>query len=165
MSGFDLDDDDFEDAQGESGAIRELRKAYKALQKQLKEVTAEKDALQSSVRERSVKDVLASKGLPEKIAKFIPSDATSAEAVEAWLNENGDVFGVTAAQEEQAPTGGQPQEVDPNLAAWQRISATQSSGQPFTNDPDQLDALIKAASNPEELNKLLFGSAAGPSAV
>lgn len=164
MSNFDFDDDDFEDAQGDSGALRDLRKAYKALQKQLKEVTAEKESLQSSVRERSVKDVLASKGLPEKIAKFIPADATSAEAVEAWLNENGDVFGA-AVPESQAETEGQPQQVDPNLAALGRISATQSTGQPFTNDPDQLDALIKAASNPEELNKLLFGSTSGPQAI
>ena len=162
MSDFDFDDDDFGDAQGDSGALRDLRKAYKALQKQLKEVTAEKESLMSSVRERSVKDVLASKGLPEKIAKFIPADATSAEEVEAWVSENADVFGVTAAQ---AETEGQPQQVDPNLAAWQRISAAQSTGQPFTNDPDQLSALIRSASNPEELNKVLFGNVSGPQAV
>jgi hypothetical protein len=161
MSEFDFDDDDFEDAQGESGALRELRKAYKSLQKQLKEVTAEKESLMSSVRERSVKDVLASKGLPEKIAKFIPAEATSAEDVESWLSENGDVFGVSG----QGSTEEQPQEVDPNMAAWQRISATQAGGQPFSNDPDQLNALIKAASNPEELNKVLFGNTTGPMAI
>lgn len=161
MSDFDFDDDSFEDAQGDSGAVRELRKAYKALQKQLKEATAENEALKVSVRERSVKDVLASKGLPEKIAKFIPSDATSAEDVEAWITENGDVFGV------QAETEGQPQQepTDPNLEAWQRVSATQSGGQPFSNDPDQLAALINSAAGPEELNKVLFGNVTGPQAV
>lgn len=161
MSDFDFDVDDFEDAQGDSNAVRELRKAYKALQKQLKEVSAENESLKSSVRDRSVKDVLASKGLPEKISRFIPPDATSAEEVEAWLAENGDVFGVTSDTE----TEGQPQQVDPNLAALQRISTAQSSGQPFTNDPDQLSALIASASNPEELNKILFGSVTGPQAV
>lgn len=163
MSDFDFDDDDFGDAQGDSGALRDLRKAYKTLQKQLKEAVTENESLKSSVRERSVKDVLASKGLPEKIAKFIPADATSAEDVEAWLSENGDVFGAVPAE-----TEGQPQQdapVDPNLAAWQRISQTQSSGQPFTNDPDQLSSLINSASSPEELNKLLFGTTAGPQAV
>jgi hypothetical protein len=163
MSDFDFDDDDFGDVQGDSGALRDLRKAYKTLQKQLKDAVSENESLKSSVRERSVKDVLASKGLPEKIAKFIPSDATSAEEVEAWLSENGDVFGAVAAE-----TQGQPQQdapVDPNLAAWQRISQTQSSGQPFTNDPDQLSSLINSAANPEELNKILFGTTAGPQAV
>lgn len=164
MSDFDFDDDDFGDAQGDSGALRDLRKAYKTLQKQLKDAVAENESLKSSVRERSVKDVLASKGLPEKIAKFIPNDATSAEDVEAWLSENGDVFGATV----DAETQGQPQQdapIDPNLAAWQRISQAQSSGQPFTNDPDQLSALISSASNPEELNKILFGTTAGPQVV
>ncbi len=164
MSDFDFDDDDFGDAQGDSGALRDLRKAYKSLQKQLKDAVAENESLKSSVRERSVKDVLASKGLPEKIAKFIPADATSAEDVEAWLSENGDVFGASAT----ADTEGLPQQdapVDPNLAAWQRISQTQSSGQPFTNDPDQLASLIKSAGDPEELNKILFGNSAGPQAV
>ena len=102
------DDDDFSDAQ-ESNAMKELRKAYKAAQKSNKELQEQLTNLQSSLRERSVKDVLASKGLPEKIAKFIPSDATSAEDVEAWLSENGDVFGVQAATEEQ------PQQVNPEL--------------------------------------------------
>ena len=158
MSDFDWDDDDSEDAQ-ESNAMKELRKAYKAAQKQNKELAEQLQQMQSSLRERSVKDVLASKGLPEKIAKFIPETATSAEEVEAWLTENGDVFGVQAATEEQ------PQQVNPELQAWQRIAATQSSGQPFTNDPDQLSGLIANADSPEALNKLLFGSATGPQAV
>lgn len=164
MSEFDFDFDDNEDAQGDSGALRELRKAYKSLQKQLKEATEMNESLQSSMRERSVKDVLTSKGLPEKIAKFIPSEVTSAEDVEAWLADNGDVFGVS---QQAASTEGQPQEEapDPNLAAWQRISATQSGGQPFSNDPDQLAALIQGATDPVELNKILFGNPTGPQAV
>ena len=158
MSDFDWDDDDSGDAQ-ESNAMKELRKAYKAAQRQNKELAEQLSQMQSSLRERSVKDVLASKGLPEKIAKFIPSEATSAEDVEAWLAENGDVFGVQASTEEQ------PQQVNPDMAAWQRIAATQSSGQPFTNDPDQLSGLIANADSPEALNKLLFGTTAGPQAV
>lgn len=159
MSNNDWDeDDDFADAQ-ESNAMKELRKAYKAAQKSNKELQEQLNSLQSSLRERSVKDVLASKGLPEKIAKFIPADATSAEEVEAWLSENGDVFGVQAATEEQ------PQQVNPELQAWQRIAATQAAGQPFSNDPDQLAGLIANADTPEALNKLLFGNLTGPQAV
>jgi hypothetical protein len=159
MSDFDWDDDDTEDAQ-ESGAMKDLRKAYKAAQKQNKELQEQLNGLQSSLRERSVKDVLASKGLPEKIAKFIPTEATSAEEVEAWLAENGDVFGVQATATEE-----QPQQVNPELQAWQRISATQAGGQPFTNDPDQLAGLIANADSPEALNRLLFGNVTGPNAV
>lgn len=160
MSNFDWDDDDSMDA-SESNAMKELRKAYKAAQRQNKEMQEQLESMQSSLRERSVKDVLASKGLPEKIAAFIPKEATSAEEVESWLSEYGDVFGIQSDSSE-----GQPQqEASPELQALSRIAATQSSGQPFSNDPDQLAGLIANADSPEALNKLLFGNTTGPMAV
>lgn len=160
MSDFDWDDDDsFEDAQGESTAMKELRKAYREMKKQNKELQESLNGMKTSVRERSVKDVLASKGLPEKISKFIPEDVTSAEEVEAWVAEYGDVFGVQTRSEEQ------PEAPNPELQALTRISATQQSGESFSGDPDQLDALIRAATTPEELNRVLFGNALGPQAI
>lgn len=160
MSDFDWDDDDsFEDAQGESTAMKELRKAYREMKKQNKELQESLNGMKSSVRERSVKDVLASKGLPEKISKFIPEDVTSAEEVEAWVAEYGDVFGVQTQSEER------PEAPNPELQALTRISATQQSGESFSGDPDQLDALIRAATTPEELNRVLFGNALGPQAI
>ncbi len=160
MSDFDWDDDDAADAQ-ESNAMRELRKAYKAAQKQNKELQEQLESIQGSLRERSVKDVLASKGLPEKIAAFIPKEATSAEEVESWLSEYGDVFGISSDSGESQPQ----QQNSPELQALSRIASTQSSGQPFTNDPDQLAGLIANADSPEALNRLLFGNAMGPQAV
>lgn len=162
MSDFDWDDDDSMDA-SESNAMKELRKAYKAAQKQNKEMQEQLAQMQSALRERSVKDVLASKGLPEKIAAFIPNEATSAEEVESWLSEYGDVFGIQSGSDSSE---GQPQqEASPELQALSRIAATQSSGQPFSNDPDQLAGLIANADSPEALNKLLFGNVTGPQAV
>jgi hypothetical protein len=161
MSNFEWDDDDTEDAQNESNAMKELRKAYRAATKQNKELAERLEAIQSNVRERSVKDVLASKGLPEKIAAFIPKDATSADEVENWLNEYGDVFGVQSSSEAQQPAA----QASPELQALGRIASAQSSGQPFSNDPDQLAGLIAGANSPEELNKLLYGNAAGPQVI
>lgn len=163
MSGYEWDDDDdFDGASGDTNAMKELRKAYKAAQRQNKELMETLDSLKSSVRERSVKDVLASRGLPTKVAKLIPSDASSAEEVEAWLDEYGEIFGIEspAPSEEQKPAA-----PDPDLQAIGRISAAQSSGQPYSGDADQLDALIRGAQTPEELNKILFGSFSGPQAV
>ena len=69
MSDYDWDDDDDNDgASGDTNAMKELRKAYKAMQKEKKELMESLDSLKSSVRDRSVKDVIASKGLPEKVA-------------------------------------------------------------------------------------------------
>ena len=161
MSEYEWDDDDLETS-NDGNAMKELRKAYKKLQAEKKELSEALEGMQSSLRERSVKDVLASKGLPEKIAAFIPKDATTSEEVEAWISEYGDVFGVQAGEAEEPA---QQRQVNPELAALNRISETQSSGQPFTNDPDQLASLISSAQNPEELNKLLFGSVTGPQAI
>lgn len=162
MSAYD--DDDFEDDGLDAGgnALQQLRKANKAKDRQLKELTEQLQQMQKSLRERSVKDVLAAKGLPDKIAAFIPESATTSEEVEAWITEYGDVFGVQQQQAEQPATS---QQSDPSLDALGRISQVQSTGQPFTNDPDQLSALINSAKSPEELNKLLFGTTAGPQAV
>jgi len=160
MSEYEWDDDEM-DAQGETNAMRELRKAYKKLQAEKKELAESLEAMQSSLRERSVKDVIASKGLPEKVAALIPTNATTSEEVEAWLTEYGDVFGVQVEANE--PT--QQSQVNPELQALNRISETQSSGQPFTNDPDQLASLIASADSPSALNKLLFGTETGPQAI
>jgi hypothetical protein len=160
MSEYEWDDDDI-DTSSDSNAMKELRKAYKKLQAEKKELAETLESMQSSLRERSVKDVIASKGLPEKVSALIPKDVTTSEEVEAWITEYGDVFGVQVEAEQPE----QPKQVDPDLAALNRISETQSGGQPFTNDPDQLASLIAAADNPEALNKLLFGSATGPQAI
>jgi HSP90 family molecular chaperone len=158
MSEYEWDDDDIDTS--DNNAMKELRKAYKKLQAEKKELAETLESMQSSLRERSVKDVIASKGLPDKVAALIPKDATTSEEVEAWLAEYGDVFGIQAEANEPE----QPKQVNPDLAALNRISETQSSGQPFTNDPDQLASLISGAQNMEELNKLLFGSTTGPQA-
>lgn len=160
MSEYEWDDDDLETS-NDSNAMKELRKAYKKLQAEKKELSEMVEGMQSSLRERSVKDVLASKGLPEKIAAFIPKDATTSDEVEAWIAEYGDVFGVQV----EADKPEQPKQVNPDLAALNRISETQSSGQPFTNDPDQLASLISGADNAEALNQLLFGNTSGPQAI
>ena len=159
MSEYEWDDDDIDT--NDSNAMKELRKAYKKLQAEKKELSEQLEGMQSSLRERSVKDVIASKGLPEKVAALIPKDATTSEEVEAWIAEYGDVFGVQVEAEQPE----QSTQVSPELAALNRISETQSGGQPFSNDPDQLSSLINSVDNPEELNKLLFGNVMGPQAM
>lgn len=161
MSEFDYEDDDFdvEDAPRENTVLRDLRKANKAKERQIRELSDQLSTLQRSVRERSIKDTLANKGLNVKIAAFIPETLTTSDEVEGWINEYADVF------------GGAPSEVSddaepsPELQALGRIAAVQQSGQSYSGDADQLSALIASAKNPEDLNKLLFGSTAGPNVV
>ena len=159
MSEFEWDDDDLEANDG--NAMKELRKAYKKLQAEKKELAEQLDSMQSSIRERSVKDVIASKGLPEKVAALIPKDATTSEDVENWLSEYGEIFGI---QETSEATSEPKAALSPEMQSLSRIAETQSSGQPFTNDPDQIAGLIAGADSAETLNKLLFGTASGPQA-
>lgn len=162
MSEYDnWDDDGGEDARGED--IPELRKAYRKLQKQNKELIDQLSGAQKQVRERSVKDVLAARGLPSKIAAFIPESANTSDEVEAWISEYGDVFGVQVEDQEQGSA--EPERpVDPSLKALSRISEAQSTGQTYSGDSDQMGALIAGARSQEELNEILFGNATGPNA-
>lgn len=163
MSEYDDWDAEIEDAQGDNGDIPELRKAYRKLQKQNKDLLEQLNGMQKQVRERSVKDVLAAKGLPPKIAAFIPESANTSEEVEAWISEYGDVFGIQV-EDQASDAEVAPRQVDPALQALGRISQAQATGQPYSGDPDQLAGLIAAARTPEELNQILFGTSEGPSA-
>ena len=163
MSEYDWDDDeDLSSAPNDSNAMKELRKAHREAQKRNKEMSAQLESLQSSLRERSVRDILDAKNIPAKVAALVPKDITSAEDVESWLAEFGDVFGFTSQdskQDESTPI------VNPELEKWSRISSTQSSGEAYNGDNDQMSALINAATSVEELNKLLHGNSTGPLAM
>ena len=163
MSEYDWDDDDdLSGAPNDSNAMKELRKAHREAQKRNKEMSAQLESLTSSLRERSVRDILEAKKLPAKVAGLVPKDITSAEDVESWLEEFGDVFGFNiqgSKQDESKP------KANPELEKWSRISSTQSSGEAYNGDNDQMSALIKAATTVEELNKLLHGNSTGPLAM
>jgi len=163
------DDDDFDnddDNNGSGDGIKDLRQANRKMAKQLKELTAENSTLKSSNRLRSVKDAIQAKGLNPKIAALLPADlGTDEAAIETWLDEYGDLFGPAVVTD--APTGA-PGEKDqgtlsPDALASQRISAAQAGGKPAdANDLDLLMSQVASAQSPEELTKLLFGSANGP---
>jgi len=165
MSGIEDDYDDYDDEFGgdargsDNNVLRELRKQNRAKEKQIKELTERLTGLAQQARERSVKDVLAAKGLSPKIAKFIPEDMTSEEEVSAWVEENAEIFGGTPASVES-----DGEAAGPDLSGLTQISQMQSTGQPFDGDADQVAALIRSARTPEELNKVIFGSSQGPDA-
>lgn len=159
MSDFEWDDDDLDTNDG--NAMKELRKAYKKLQAEKKDLAEQLDSMQSSIRERSVKDVIASYGLSDKVSALIPNDVTSAEEVDEWIQTYGDVLGLEYEESNEA-TSEPKADVSPEMQSLSRIAETQSSGQPFTNDPDQIAGLIAGADSAEALNRLLFGSADGP---
>lgn len=144
-------DDEFDDF-GDEGTdvVKQLRKVNRTLEKRAKELEQELKGLQTQTRQRTVKDVLQAKGINPKIAAFIPQDIeTSEEAINGWLSEYGDVFGVNSnANSEQASNNS----ID--VSANTRINQVVSTGQVPDVDSDAL-AKILSAGNAEELNRIL----------
>ena len=98
----DDEEDDVEvDFNGaDTDLVKKLRKALKAEQKRAKELESTLGELSKAQRERVLKDVLTSKGVNMKVAKFIPTDLdASEEAINSWLEQNGDVFGFEIQKE------------------------------------------------------------------
>ncbi len=147
------DEDDFLDEDNEpQDVVKQLRKVNRTLEKRMKELEAEANTLKSQTRQRTVKDVLTAKGVNPKVAAFIPQDIEiSEEAVTAWLNENGDVFGINkteaAKEETRAAT-------NPAFAAQKRINEVVSTGTPPGVDEDSMARILNAKSS-AELNDIL----------
>lgn len=156
---YDDDDYDYDD---ESNPLKALRKENRSKEKQIKELQEQLQSLSKAQRERSLGDVLASRGLNSKIARFIPENVTSEEDVASWLDDNAELFGVTPSQ----PAGDEsPSESDATLQSLAKIATTQSGGQAPTGDQGQIAALIAGARTPAELNTVLFGNEHGPAAI
>jgi predicted RNase H-like nuclease (RuvC/YqgF family) len=144
---YDEDDDfDFED--GPQDVVKQLRKVNRTLEKRLKELEQEASTLKTQTRQRTVKDVLSTKGINPKVAALIPQDIEpTEEAVADWLNEWGDVFGVKTEEAESAP-------VNPALQAQKRINDVVSSAQAPAYDED-IAARIANAKSADELSAIM----------
>lgn len=100
------DEDEDDSAQTDFGTtdtdlVKKLRKALKAEQKKARELESTLGELTKAQRERVLKDVLTSKGVNMKVAKFIPSDLdASEEAINTWLETNADVFGIEVPKQQ-----------------------------------------------------------------
>ena len=148
------DEDDFLDEDNEpQDVVKQLRKVNRTLEKRMKELEAEANTLKSQTRQRTVKDVLTAKGVNPKVAAFIPQDIEiSEEAVTAWLNENGDVFGINTAEAAKEETRAAAN--NPAFAAQKRINEVVSTGTPPGVDEDSMARILNAKSS-AELNDIL----------
>ena len=147
------EDDNYE--QQDNGPA-ELRKALKKAQKEREAIEAELNKMRSELRARSVKDVLASKGVPDKLAKLIPSDVDTPEQIDSWLTEYSDVFGLQAKQEQSV----EPTVDEETIVANQRINQSTSTAQIPSADGNAYQKLMGAKTK-EELDQMIFGQSLG----
>lgn len=144
-------DDDLE-MSDDSTSLRDLRKAYKAKEKQVKDLQGRLDEIESAGRQSTIEDVLRDSGVNEKIAQFIPKDVTTEEQVRLWLDENSEVFGLVRTDAKDTD----------DVKAAGRMAKLGDVAEAV--DPGDLLSRIASAGNAEELNEALFGSKFGPSA-
>ena len=149
MSNFEYEDED-DDFTQESGndLVKQLRKAAKQKDKELAELRAQFGEISKAQRERSIKDVLESRGVNSKIAKFIPSDVDSTEeSLSKWLDDNGDVFGFSTESNQSV--------VDPaQAAAYKRMNSVTEQGLTPDASDDIMRKLMNANSK-EELDEVI----------
>lgn len=167
----DWDDEDQQD----SDLVKNLRKQITELGKKNSELTNEVGTLRPQVRKTSVAEILNGLGVNSKIAALVPSDVeASKDAIESWLKEYGDVFGVTKVEavktEEEKPeepeqlAGQKPltvaQVVDPGTQlSWSRIQSAEAGAGSTTQDIEQQQlAQLGAAAAASGDNLELFTS-------
>ena len=147
---WDEDDDDLDteaNLQGDD-LVKKLRKAKRADEKRIKELTEQLEGLSKAQRERVVKEVLEAKGVNLKAARLVLKDLddVSEESVSNWLDDNADLFGIKTADE--------PAVNQNELAALrQQDILTQNA---FT--PEQgmdLDQRLNQAQSPDEILSIL----------
>ena len=146
---YEDDDDDFTQESGNNDLVKQLRKAAKQKDKELAELRAQFEGVSKAQRERNIKDVLESRGVNSKIAKFIPSDLDpTEESLSKWLDENGDVFGFQASESNQPV-------VDPaQAAAYKKMNNVTEQGLTPDASEDIMRKLLNANSK-EELDDII----------
>lgn len=128
--------------------VKKLRKANRLQEKKIKDLETNLGSLTKAQRERIIKDTFASKGVNAKIATFVPADLEASEdAISAWLDEHGDVFGVQAPQKTELS--------QQDIANLRQMDAViQNSISP--DKAEDLAMRIANAASAEELNAILY---------
>jgi hypothetical protein len=99
----DEDQDNDTPLQGDD-LVKKLRKAKRADEKRIKELTEQLEGLTKVQRERVVKEVLEKKGVNLKAARLVLKDLddVNEDTVSNWLEDNADLFGINVPAQSNA---------------------------------------------------------------
>ena len=147
------DEDDDLDTQDQyagdgSDLLKKLRKAKRADEKRIKELTEQLETLSKAQRERVVKEVLEKKGVNQKAARLVMKDLdeVNEETVSSWLEDNADLFGIKVAEE--AP-------LDQNELAALRQQDVLTQGALTPDRGMDLDQRLNQAQSADEILSIL----------
>lgn len=149
----DEDEDDTPPAPPtDTDLVRQLRKQLRKRDTEFNELNGKFTELSKKEDERTVQSILVEKNVNAKAARLILKDIDSVtpEAINAWLLENGDMFGVATPPRATAPVDLDGDDLD----EYQRQDATGQGG--MTADALQnASQKIDNASSAEELLSML----------
>lgn len=144
----DEDELDTEDTQYQDDGIKNLRKAKRANEKYIKQLEAQLSEYVAKDYERTVSEVLKSKGVNVKAARLILNDLeeVNEDSVNNWLSNNGDLIGYQPKQESNL----NKEDVQ---ALVKQDSVTQDAMAPSASDDVQ--QLLANATSEEEIMSIL----------
>ena len=148
----DEDDDDLDtdtNVGDGSDLLKKLRKAKRADEKRIKELTEQLETFTKAQREQTVKQVLEQKGVNAKAARLIMKDLddVNEESVTNWLTDNAELFGLKVDTQEK-------QEQDINRAALrQQDVITQNALTPERTE--DMESRIASAESADEILAIL----------
>lgn len=141
---------DWQENPNESEGFKAVRKAYKAQGAELQEVKNQLAELLAEKKSQNVYEALANRGLDPRVAKFYPKDAaTDDSAVDAWVTENGELFGNRKVVTDDQPDPGQMTEAE--MRGYQILKDTNAYQSAVQMDlKSRLDKIQYDPSNPEK---------------
>jgi hypothetical protein len=133
--------------ESDTDLVKKLRKALKVEQRKNKELETSYSEITKAQKERILKDVLSSKGVSLKIAQFIPADIEASEdAISAWLDSNGDVFGYTPTEKQQVN--------QEDISSMKKMDAVLTGAETPISSDDLLNRIANADSEDEVISIL-----------
>ena len=153
---WDDEDDDLdtemETQMDGSDLLKKLRKAKRADEKRIKELTEQLETLSKGQRERIVKETLEKKGVNPKAIRLVLKDLdeVNEETVNNWLDDNADLFGLEVRQD--AP------EVNSQNRAALRQQDLVTQGALTPDRAEDMGMRIDDAQSAEEIINLIYGS-------
>lgn len=151
---WDEDEDDTdvnESSMDGSDLLKKLRKAKRADEKRIKELSEQLEGFSKAQKETVIKKVLETYGVSSKAARLISrefdGDITE-ESVSQWIDDNAEVFGIEVQYENA------PEKTIDRAALRQMDVVTQSATTP--DRAEDLITRINNAASAEELSSIIY---------
>ena len=125
--------------------VKKLRKAKRADEKRIKELSEQLEGFLKEKKEKTVSEVLAKRGVNAKAARLILKDVQEAteESIDSWLRDNGDLIGYNPQAQEE--------DTKQNLAALRQQDILTQGG----IAPDKAVDLERQLDNVDSMDDLL----------